>query len=83
MNPNDIFWLARYAHRVLTPLMEPLGGYLKVELMFGGEHPGLEVWTYSNDDPSSWGFPFKLAITNKAQVDQFAESVKAKAGVAA
>jgi hypothetical protein len=85
MNPNDIFWLASYAHRQLTPLMAPLDANLKLNLNFGGSHPGLDIWLHSNsgEPDDSMKLPYKLVANTKEQVDQFAAKVKALASVPA
>lgn len=78
MNPNDIFWLASYAHRVLTPLMGPLDANLKLNLNFGGPYPGLDIWTHHNSDAaqSMHRCSYKLVAKNKQDVDKFAATLQ-------
>ena len=75
MNPNDIFWLARYAHRVITPLAEARDGYLIVHLNFTDKHPGIDIWLHHNDLSKSGVLAYKTAVKTKAQVDEFAATL--------
>ena len=47
-NPNGLFWLARYAHNTLAPLMEGVGGRLQLDMDFG-TRPGVSVWIHSDN----------------------------------
>jgi hypothetical protein len=52
-NPNDVFWLARYAHNTLTPVIESLPGqddkrfaYLYLGLTAHPQFPGLCIYVH-------------------------------------
>jgi hypothetical protein len=52
-NPNDTFWLARYAHNTLTPVIEALPGqtdkvyaYLYLGLSAHPHHGGLSIYVH-------------------------------------
>jgi len=83
MNPNDIFWLARYAHNQLTPLMEPLGADLKLNLNFGGPFPGLDIWTHHADSAKSKLLPYKLVANSQIEIEEFATKLRLLASATA
>lgn len=52
-NPNDTFWLARYAHNTLTPVIESLPGrtdkvfaYLYLGMTAHPQFPGLCIYVH-------------------------------------
>jgi hypothetical protein len=84
MNPNDIFWLARYAHRQLTPLMAPLDCFMKIDLHFGAQFPGVDVWFHSNDRSDGRGVViYRTGITSQREMNKFIVQVQALASVTA
>ena len=52
-NPNDMFWLARYAHNTLTPVIEALPGqtdkvyaYLYLGMTYHPNYGGLNIYVH-------------------------------------
>lgn len=83
-NPNDIFWLARYAHNQLTPLfekamtVEPTISHA-VEIHFSRaeshyfDENALTISAWWNRDGM---FQYSPRLLNKADVDRFVAKVE-------
>lgn len=81
MNPNDIFWLARYAHNEVSPLLRE-GERLQLILDMGGRFPRVQAWVFPAGDASVVAYDTNL--TSKESVDKFADTLKPlEAGIAA
>lgn len=81
MNPNDIFWVARYAYNEVSPLVRE-GERLQIILDMGGKWPGVQVWIFPPDNSEIT--TYKSHITTKEQVDQFVATLQPlEAGIAA
>lgn len=80
-NPDDTFTLARYAHDTLFPIADAMtsesGAYaeLQISLSFGGKHPGVDVWVYSQG--ASFGVLVYEIKATKADVDAMAAKLPA------
>lgn len=90
-NPNDVFWLARYAHNKLTPILDGLAGEatanLQLSMSFKDRFPGVNVWIHYNGGDGTTGvLDYRLSVT-KETVDFMAERLTSlwteKYGVAA
>jgi hypothetical protein len=83
MNPNDLFWLARYAHNTVATLAEALNAKLQIILDIGGRYEGVQVWLLPKGgvgDVIAW----KTGIETKEQVDQFVATLQPlEVGIAA
>lgn len=78
-NPNDAFWLARYAHNKLTPILDALPGEatanLQLSMSFKDRYPGTSVWIHYNTGDGGTGvITWKLHAT-QADVDRMAEQL--------
>lgn len=83
MNPDEIFRNAHYAHLLLTPLMEAVGGELILTLKFDGKYPGVDAYIHHKADPAAELIAWRTAIQSAAEVRTFAATVQAKASVPA
>lgn len=80
-NPNDVFWLARYAHNTLTPIIQALPGqddevnaYLYLAITAHPKFPGLDVWVHKNGLGNGI-VSHSTMRTTKDSVDRMAESL--------
>lgn len=81
MNPNDIFWLASYAHNAVSPLVRE-DERLQIILDLGGKWPGVQVWIVPQDNSEITAY--RTHITNKGQVDKFVATLQPlEVGIAA
>lgn len=77
MNPNEVFWLASYAHRIITPLAEVQDGYLILHLhLDANEDPGVDVWVHHKDRAKPGMIGHQIKLTTKAAVDRFAAKLR-------
>jgi len=83
-NPNDTFWLARYAHNKLAPLFAQAKA-IEPSLMFaidltfadeGSQHRGNHISVASHWDREGM-FQMSWWIFTKAELDRFAAKVAA------
>lgn len=81
MNPNDIFWLARYAHNVVSPLLRE-GERLQLVLDMGGRFPKVQAWVFPSGDGAIVAHDTNLG--SKEEVDKFVATLRPlEAGIAA
>jgi len=73
MNPNGIFWLARYAHNVIAPLVKA-DEYLQIVTTFTGVTEGVDIWVHRQADGKVAGY--KTGIKAKEAVDAFAATLQ-------
>jgi hypothetical protein len=84
MNPNDIFWLARYAHNEVTPLIKA-DVRLIIHLNFRGDHnlDGIDIWVMPPDERGRT-IQYKTGVKTKEQADQFVATLQPlEVGIAA
>lgn len=81
MSALEIFWLAKYAYATLEPLMGPLDTNLRIELVFSGEFPGIDIWVHPNN--RAVDSDFQTGVTTWQAVEAFATELQAKASVTA
>ena len=83
-NPNDMFWLARYAHNTLAPIfaeakaIEPTLTY-SIQLTFAdveSVHNGDHLGVYAHWDRDGM-FQYSPWLRTKGEVDFFADKVQA------
>ena len=80
-NPNDVFWLARYAHNTLAPVIEALPGQtdtVNAYLYLGiSEHPQygcLNIYVHTNGLDSGVIAHGSINVTKEA-IDQLAKGL--------
>lgn len=75
-NPNDTFWLARYAHTTLAPIIDTAPHReqlsLKVALHFGGDNPGVDVAVLRRDPQGNHSTIKSAWFADKAKIDTLA-----------
>jgi hypothetical protein len=79
-NPNDTFWLARYAHNTLTPIIEALPGqddkvfaYLYLSITAHPDFPGLDIWIHQKGLTTNGVVDYGTISVTKDTVDAIAE----------
>lgn len=82
MNPNDIFWVARYANNQITPLLGPMDAHLQIILDIAQTYPGVQVWVHPNTRGREI-IAYKTGLRTKEEVDAFVARVEALASVTA
>lgn len=83
-NPNEIFWLARYAHNQVAPLIEQAKEvepslHFNVQINFTAGHPvfkGNHLGVFVHWDRDGM-FQYEPVLRDKAAVDAFAAKLAA------
>jgi hypothetical protein len=84
MSGYNSFWLAQYAHHHLSPLMEPLDAYLKIDLHFESSiFAGVDVWIHGKSGQGV--VTYGTAIPAQREMNKFIVHVQSltKASIAA